>query len=182
MNYEKVIAECKKYNIEIAAAPLSRTLFLICPKMPPKEVKEKIGALIPEGYQYEYKEAPKLRTRDILTGILSNPYLGSIRIELNFNDIMNKKMTLKLTGAGPITDITNEVWPQVFNTIRDDGYFEAWDIIINDKLVYSHNEKALREFAKNNLLRETVITNDDLTNLKIALESSRSFDEFLNTI
>lgn len=69
--------------------------------------------------------------------------------------------------------------------LEQDGYFKSWTVKIDGQELYEMNlvgRRLANEIRKNQDGREQVLTDSDITDLRISLESCSSVDEFLKTL
>lgn len=173
----KLTTLCGNLNMETIATADGR-LSIICPKMPNEEVKNQIVNIIPEEIKpmVRFLEGPKSTTLNEVKSILSsNGVNGSIQIKSKKN---SRSITLEIKGSAMEDKIE---WGKISAPLKRDGFFYEWDISFNDNTVLTYNSSVEKELEINRN-KDRVILNDDITNLKILLETETDFDKILEQL
>jgi hypothetical protein len=174
MNWEREIKRvCTQLNINAHLKSENKILF-ICAKIPEGEQKEQLLSTLPAEFSYEFIESPKVTTITDILGICMN-----FGISPRVPEIDDRHFKLVNISSNPQIDEDHEIWDTINQILITDGYFESWDIEIN-KIKKSVNLKIARE--KRGVTRDSGITEDEILNLKIALNQDISFDKFLELI
>jgi hypothetical protein len=153
-------------------------LSIICPKMPNEEVKNQIVNIIPEEIKpmVRFLEGPKSTTLNEIKSVLSsNGVNGSIQIKPLKN---SRKIILDIKGSAMEDKIE---WVKLNIPLKKDGFFYEWSISFNDNTVLTYNSSVEKELELNRN-KDRVILNDDITNLKILLETETDFDKILEQL
>jgi len=149
----------QQYNLEIARSALS--LIVISPKPLPEEVTRQLTA---------YFQAQGLET-----GIIVGPkpslmnklaYLTQGRAML---ERKNKKLVVTCQEV-PEQDI----WEEIINVVKEDGFYDYIDVKVGAGICYTFSKFCIVPTTK----RETCISSDDILNLRIALETATSLEDF----
>jgi len=192
MGWEKALLEkCAALNMEPAPAenPFEvlrgmiqgqREIVLICPKAPGRKEKAQIASVIPEGLTVKYVEGPKPSSVNTVASILGQS--GYQVQRPNPLDVTKRTWHIKAGGGYPGCDEQGIDMDRLNKALTNDGYLELWDVEINGKIVEACYPKIALEISRNNTIRDTVIRQDDLTDLKITLETCKNIDEFLEAL
>jgi hypothetical protein len=167
----KLLGEAK-----IMALVTNDRIRFVCARIPNDSIKEKIVSLLPVGALYEFVEEPKDGTFVALS-----VYFARAGVEIEKDD--SKGRILRIRGRTQSDEVDPEqVWESVSNLVGLDGYFTRWELTLGDK-TWAHDEAVCTAIARRGLVtRDRVISEEDLGDLHIFLESSKNLDEFLAKI
>ena len=147
------------YNLEMARTNTS--LIVISPKPLPDEVVKQL-----EAYFY---------TQNLETNIVIGPkpsmvnklaYLTQGRAML---EKKNKKLVVTCKEV-PEQDI----WEGIVNVVKEDGFYDYIDVRVGTSICYTFSKFCVVPTTK----RETCISSDDILNIRIALETATSLEDF----
>jgi hypothetical protein len=172
--------KCGELNME--AMLTLKGLTIVCPKLPGKKEKSQILSLVPEDIRdsitIDFEVAPKPRTLNHFTNIVrATGVVGSIDAT---PDQKTRSIKVVLTGNGN-PESENTDWSKISEVFEKDGYFESWNVIFNGNMVITYNRKIVKELQRNNF-HDGVIQKDEITNLKILLETEKNFDKLLDKL
>ena len=150
----------------------SRTkLVFICARKPTKRTLTSLLNLVPSNITCEFIESIK----------------GSTALELGFKiqasggavtKFLPKDHHIELQVNGPqLPELDDPLWADVQEILKRDGYAKSWEIAINgEKIVY--DEKMAEEIASHKI-RDREFTDEDITDLKIMVETAGDVNDFL---
>ena len=171
--YEQLCMLCSAKKIETIVGNDNK-IHLFCAELPDGKEKESITSLIPNDCQYEFhhsiKETSLLALRHLLT-----------MAEARSFKMRNENRCLTLDIDGQIPD-DHPAWAEINKVLTMDGYYKRWTIAVNGSEYYTYDPVVAEDHQKNQDNHERIIKDDDVMNLKIALESTDSVDEFLKQI
>lgn len=179
---------CAKEGLELSRNE-DGSLIMIGSKYPTSAVINRLVKYIPAEVTYRFEEGPKrntlLRIQDILKqlGLMFAANMRSVGDDRN--------VVIDIMGL-PLMDPAESI-AQISDLLYKDGFFNAWKFVYNGQQML-HMDRD--EYAKTLELvkaqdkiqsrpkpvRETIISEDDITNLHILLNEEISFDEFLEKI
>lgn len=168
-----VVEFCRQRNVEMI--PKGDRAIFICPKMPEASVKERLRSEIPSGVQIEYVESVKVQTTMMLASLLSQSG-GNLRVQSG--GIEGRDLQYRLIGNAEA--IQEGFWDQVREVVIGDGFFESFTFTINGVTVLHYDAKVAALIAEHT--RTTVISQDDILNLSISLNSIQTVDEFIASL
>ena len=171
--------KCSELNMELIATMSSMTI--ICPKMPPSKKKSQILSLIPVNLHniIKFEEGPKPSTMErVKNMILSTGVVRSVNSGPTLTD--KRDIILELTGNGN-PDSENVNWSSISDIFIKDGYFDSFKVIFNGNTVTTYNRKVYEELQKNKF-RDCTIRKDEITDLRILLETEMDFDKILERL
>ena len=173
---QEFLSICIKNKIEPIIDGAGNYL-LVVPKMPDKEIQDRLRTLIPSDIQYTYSEGPRLVTTEGLKQIFGQLKVQSATIELKDHDLIlrvNMENTQMVDECSPIWDPVNKL-------VSSDPFVENWKAIVNDKFIY--DSKVIKTMANQTRPeRDTCPTKDDIIDLRITLENCRDVNDFINSI
>ena len=169
--------KCSELNMEVVATMTGLTIF--CPKMPNKKEKDKVLDIIPEklrkviNFEEGLKPSTLYNFKNLIraTGVVSG---------LDATPSPDKSMKINLTGNGN-PEAEKVDWSSITSVLKQDGYVESWELSFNGKTVEVYNRKITEELRKNSF-REIIIQKDEITNLRILLETEMDFDKLLEQL
>jgi hypothetical protein len=166
---------CLQHKIE--AVVEGSEYLLIVPKMPDKEIQDKLRAIVPQEIQYRYVEGPRLVTTVALKTLFQQ--IGHITAVLETKD---HTMMFKIDGE---PSVFSEEDPKVLNFIESvlsaDPFVKDWKIVFNGKTIHDTTlEKMLAMQVRPE--RDSCPTQDDILDLRISLEVSQDVNEFVNSL
>ena len=169
--YKEVMKLCKELNMEWFSNVNKTENVFYCSKKPSANEQKKVKVLLPKDAKIHFEETIKLGTvysiETVLimsTGMKPNITLdkSSLRVEVN-----------------PQLKVDENTQKVLNNVINNDGYIKSWEIIINgEKHIYNDS---ISEARVRNINR-TPITDDDIVNLEIALNTTKTVEDFLKLI
>jgi hypothetical protein len=146
-------------------------LVFVCAKSPDRRTRTSLLNLVPSDITCEFIETIK----------------GSTAMELGFKiqagggivtRFLPKNHHIELQVNGPqLPERDDPLWADVQEILKKDGYAQSWEIAINgEKIVY--DEKMAIEMASHKI-RDRAFTDEDMTDLKIMVETSGDVNDFL---
>lgn len=174
--HERLEKVCSKLNIEyFLENPRSNKLIFYCAKSPSEEQKKEIRQILPSQFSDDFVTAPKIRTINILKTCLLQAGLltGTIEV-IGRKLLLDANCMLELNEESPLFNKIHEI-------LKSDGYFDEWELKIGE-IKHSFNLK-LSETLSNNIKRDTVISEDDVTNLIITLnDPDTTWDKLMEVL
>ena len=170
---EKLAKICENFKIE----PLQESdrIIFMCPKMPEEKTKVELVDIIPKSMRYEFIEAPKTSTIFAIRAILIQ--LGAYK-----SIVQPSGRTLKIEALNlQSIDSDNPAWDSISQLLKKDGFFTAWEITFNDNTI-KYDLNIDKEIEKQHHIRDHRIQGDDITNLKIILNSTQDVNDFLKEL
>ena len=154
-----ILELAQQYNLEIARSALS--LIVISPKPLPEEVTRQLTAYFQgQNLDTEIIVGPKPSLMNKLA------YLTQGRAML---ERKNKKLVITCQEV-PEQDI----WEEIINVVKEDGFYDYIDVKVGAGVCYTFSKFCVVPITK----RETCISSDDILNLRIALETTTSLEDF----
>lgn len=173
-SYEKLKKLCFDLRVEFILEKENHLLF-ICAQKLNKSTQKNITKLLPSEMNTDFVVGPKNSTRSSI-GIIfmqAGIFITAFKIEENF-------LKIRATSGIALVEDNNPIWESLNKILKNDGYFDGWEIEINNKK-RSFNFKISDEVS-NNEKRNFSITEDEITNLKILLGTTESVDDFLKKL
>ena len=172
-----LLDKAAKLNIEIHFEDLMSKAIFLCPRIPDEATK---ASLVQDLHDYTPEFVPGMKSKSLV----------KIQSILTFNKINyqlaeeNKVLKIEGASAGPYDD-TLDLFTKVSEIILSDGYFEAWEITL-DNTTKTFKRRELETLARvANEVRPARgrITDDDILNLRIQLwEGCLTVESFINAI
>jgi len=164
--------KCSELNVEVVNTLAG--MVVLCPKSLERKDKTQLVALIPEDLRgrVKFEEGPKYSTMNHLSNLIQALRMGGG----GDPDYSRRYIKLNLVGVAEMSE--NVDWSNISDLLEKDGYFESWDIVLNNKLVSSYNRKIFQELQRNSF-RDDVIMKDEITDLHILLETETDFDKLV---
>lgn len=154
-----ILELARKYNLEIAQS--ASTLIVISPKSLPEEVTNQLMAYFQgRGLETDIVIGPKPSLVNKLA------YLTQGRAML---ERKNKKLIVTCQEV-PEQDI----WEEIINVVKEDDFYDYIDVKVGADVCYTFSKFCVVPTTK----RETCISSDDILNLRIALETATSLEDF----
>jgi hypothetical protein len=152
---------------------------LVVPKMPSKEVQEKIRAVVPDTINFEYTEGPKVVTTAGLRSLFANAGAQEATVQID-----KHSLTITIKSESPVlTEQDSQVWPLVRQFLLADKFVEGWKILVNDTVMSEYDRQLATTLASQTRPeRDRGFTSDDLLNLRIALATSQDVNDFINSL
>jgi len=168
--YEKLMDVCAKNDLEIV--PSEGVLLIVGAHMPSAIIQSSIEALM-AGHPIQFVETFKQSSAIRLREVFARAGAASFAMAAN-------KRAVEIRVQGPI-DKTDIPEPEVSDVMVKDGFFDTWTVALNGEEVYKTSAQAIRACEGHNI-RERIINNDDIVNIKILVESCDSVDELLKKL
>jgi hypothetical protein len=145
---------------------------IIMPRLP--ESLDAFKADIPNDVAYEIIEALKPSTANRIKFILQSGQCANADSKTD-----GRNLTLNVTVM-PGKDIEeySTVWADVNAAFLEDGFLDTWTINCGELKIYC-NRKIMEEKAKNSVIRDISILDEDVLDLKIALGATQDVNDFL---
>jgi len=179
MDWEKEVLQiCKQEGLEVypAAKEGQPTLIFYRPKPISRELKNKIKSLLPDQFKTDFKNAEKPSTFPTISLIL---FMGGNKAHSFTPD--GHHLDINVQGSSE-----ESVDMEKINALlKADGYFQSWRVLLDGREIYETSALAQSlssEVQKNNSKRDRILSNDDLTNLKISLGKCNTIDELLEEL
>jgi len=166
----KLLDKCNALRIEMAEdKEKNNKLIFICPKMPEEKTKIELIDLLPKELPYDFVEGIKQSTLIKLKAVTMNfgIYSANVTGSKNMSFIVNSAQS---------EEVKEKIFEAVDGIFRDDGFFEGWKIKINNE------ERFYFPTVDIGAKRDTRIRKDDILNIKIALNTTTSVEEFMGMI
>lgn len=174
---DNILKICKKEKIEIypSQAPLGMMGYIFYRPTPVnKTIQEEIKKNVPDNIPIAFKDKENPVTFPALIALFIT---SGARRPPKFK-VEDHHITINAYDIDP-----NQVDRMRIDTILEkDNFFNSWTVNVNDQLLYESNligKKLSKEIQKNKNLREQILTDTDITDLKINLETCNNIDEFL---
>ncbi len=173
--YRDLIQELKPRNFEGVIE--NDKLVIRGPEKPDEKTKNKVSTIIPDGVPVEYKIEAKTSTLALLQSALMR-----YGVTGRFN---SKNRIFKIEVSGINKD--HAVWNFINTALEDDGFYKKWIVTIDGQEAYTYDVEKIKEMKKvadevKNNKRDKVISDDDVTNLKISLGKTETVDDFLKSL
>lgn len=175
---KKLIKICYDLKIEPAAFNRDKKIIFICPKIPEEKIKINLVQMIPKDWRYEFVEGPKTITMETFAVILQQ--VGVItppEIKREDHKLTVKAQVQTRAGLDPL-DRDHPVWDSITDLFKNDGFFNSWNVTLNDVTV-SYDARIAKEVQNQHNIREISIREDEITDLKILLETTEDVNDFL---
>jgi len=164
-NKDKLLQLCVVYNCQVFK--IDTGYVVISPKELNEELKGRFIELYPD-VDWEFVLGPKKLTIDHIAY-----ELGISGIMITATDNNHRNLVLKASKEGTLnSDIISRL-------LENDGFYDTATITFEDRILFYYNRYLKTTEAPT---RDTSIGKDDLLNLQIALESSKSIEEFLQQV
>jgi hypothetical protein len=183
--FEKIQKRCIELQAEVFAyrkpgEDFQRIKFIF-PKMPSDQDKELINEAIPKDLVPEFEEGPRnatLGSLELIAGIQGMD--GSLE---DFDIIREHPHYVKVVLKGKEELQDSRFCAVLVKVLNDEPYIREWDIVLNDEKIFSKNEIADKVMAEKEVRPDRgVISSDDILNVKIALGSAETVEDFLKSI
>ena len=167
---KEFIKACEQYDID----PITNgnEVLFICPKLPPQDVQDQIVKGLPEKLPFRFVEGLRSTTTAGLQILIRNAGANSMKASVE-----GRKVIIHLEGQSPHLDKGSEVWNTINTLMLADRFVEEWEVSLNGETVLSCNKKICAEIADRK--EGKVILDDDILNLRIALETSEDVMDFI---
>jgi hypothetical protein len=160
MNAE-LLTLLSKNNIEAVLSDNNK-IILYCPKLPPEAIKQSISKNLQAPHMYV--EGMKLKTKRALRAILSQA--GAI----NGKIIISHK-TISIEAPETVNDID---WDLLCQILIEDGFPQSWSMTTSNGITHNYIVS-----PSENSKRDKPITDQDIQDLVIDLNSCNNIDEFI---
>ena len=165
----KIIELCIKYGLELINNK-GDTISIICSKDPDDNAKKEIRDIIPSSLKIEYVNSLKLSTEFGMKVLLVNA-------GVSITDIQLIKKTLKISVNNPISSLEHAI-EYLTNILRTDGFLDTWEIHGTD----TYQRINLIEISHSEIKRDLVITEDEITDLRILLNTTSDVENFIKSL
>jgi len=155
-------------NIEVMPAGLGSLVF-ICPKMPPKRIRDQIEGLLPAEVTRKFVEGPKPSTLSAVKAILGQIGMCMAELKTEGRDLKVITSGAGHFGQGFDPERLKETVAEVSRILYKDEYFVRWQVTLNGDLVMSYDRQITDEIAGNLTSRDRVISKGDISDLQIDL-------------
>jgi hypothetical protein len=150
----------------------SQKYIIVMPRLPGFATMAELRAEIPEDVTYEIMENLKPSTVNKIKFILqSGPFMNAE------SKTDGRNMTLNVTPGKDIEEYST-VWADINAAFLEDGFLDTWTINCGELKIYC-NRKIMEERAKNSVIRDISILDEDVLNLKISLGVTQDVNDFL---
>jgi hypothetical protein len=170
------VIECNKNKMEPCIDHSTNKLYVMCPKIPPKEVQDKLSSIAPTDYELAFKEGVKPTTWRLIEQILR----ANLAHMAGYRGQLEKKRLIVHIDTERIID-TDPMMHDLIVAINLDGYPTSIELIINKESQGVCCPAIANEVQNNRACGET-ITENKVTDVKISLGLYKSVDEFLKHI
>ena len=137
--------------------------------MPEQETKSLIASYFPEKFELKFTVTYKPHTIDSIKDIISPALNGDYVYK-----VIGRVLKLYLDGT---INADNINWGNIKRVIDKDGFFYSWEIEINGKKF--HPDLLTNEISFNNSKRVAIINEDDIQDLIILLNTTKTVEQFL---
>jgi hypothetical protein len=162
---------CKNLNIEPVIE--RDKIFFVCSRIPVD--KNKITSILPDGYICEFVEGIKPSTINLIK-------ITCIQHGIVYVNIKEIKQGISLRCANREGSSEEDSLDSTLCTIlAEDGYTENFEITLNNSGLKNYNIKILKILSQHRV-RETYIKEEDMTDLRIILETSKSSEDLINQL
>ena len=146
---------------------------IIVPRLPDASTLDALKAEIPEDVAYEISENLKPSTINQIKFLLQSAQCPNADSKTD-----GRHLTLNATLPGKDIEGYSTVWADINAAFLEDGFLDTWEINCGELKIYC-NRKVMEETAKNSVIRDISILDEDVLDLKIALGASQDVNEFL---
>lgn len=168
----KLAEKCKDLKIETVVENGGLSVTLRCSEIPDKHIQTGIESIIPDNIECNFIVAPKTATIEGIKNIILYNYSNyPHKIKGSYN-INNRKLIIHLTY------ITQSELTDIKEIVDSDNYFSSYEIYVNGIGI----NLLANEIEYNNTIREKIINSDDILNFVIHLNSSKTFEEFIEGV
>lgn len=179
MNWEtNFINACSKYNIE--PVQIDGKMLFICPKMPSEEIQKEILSTFPkpEDVVYKFVEQPRMETMEGLKILFGKA--GAKHAEMA---IEGHTLLINISSDSPVlTETESDAWPVITQILRADPFVEGWVVKVNDTVMSQYDAKLAKMLENHAPERIRSITDEDVLNLRISLETAQDVNDFINSL
>ncbi|MCX5884346.1 MAG: hypothetical protein NT096_00275 [Proteobacteria bacterium] len=154
----------------------SQKYAIIMPRLPAFATLAEFKADIPGDVVYEIIENVKPSTANQIKHILQAGQCVSAESK---TDSENRHLILSvMVMPGKDVEEYSTVWADINTAFLEDGFLDTWTINCGELKIHC-NRKIMEERAKNSVIRDISILDEDVLNLKIALGASQDVNDFL---
>lgn len=168
----QIVSACNEKGYELAQDTRTNELHIFCPEKPTQCFREAMERFAGGNAHIVFDVAPKQSTTLGIMALVqnlrgkskANEDIGHLEIDLDLepNDVEGLK-------------------DHVHDMLLRDKFFKSWTVTVKGNEILDYNRKVAEECEGHNI-RESIFTDDDMLNLKIALESAETVDAFLESI
>jgi hypothetical protein len=185
MNWQQKLAEkFIQYKIQLLHNPQENEFLLVCPKIPEKPTQEELKSVIqenieyfPSGATFSFQEGPWPSTIEGLQVLFAKAGATSFKYKNEGHTLI-----VEVSADSPHFEEDSPIWKMVQELLTSDPYIEGWKIKINDKMMSAYDRTFAQIIARQvRPERQTCISEDDILNLKIAVEV-QDVNDFINSI
>jgi hypothetical protein len=147
-------------------------LLIVCPEIPGATVANELLHMVPANVKVLFYESIKRSTSvELQTLFMQAGIVPQITPE------QGHKVTIKVMNPNA-PEPHDELWGRIEDLLKRDGYAKSWEIQVNGaRIVY--DLKMVQEAQQHHNIRDCTITDQDITDVRILLNSTNSVDEFL---
>lgn len=177
--YKQINSMLRPRNYEMVRGD-TMNLF-IGPQHLSAEEKRNIVSLLPEDMkdkETRFEVGVKSQTVTNLSFILKN--IGPHHVELE--GPREAKILIGIDAPVEQVDAGAKIWQDINDILFKDGFLRKWSVYIRSDKLYAFNAEVVRAVQKRGDVREAIISDDDVLNLKIALESAQDVNDFLEAL
>lgn len=145
---------------------------IVMPRLP--ESLDALKADIPEDVTYEIFEALKPSTANRVKFILQSAQAMNADSKTEGRHL---NLNVMVTPGKDVEEYSS-VWADINTAFLEDGFLDTWTINCGELKIHC-NRKIMEERAKNSVIRDISILDEDVLNLKISLGVSQDVNEFL---
>lgn len=176
--YNKLQEKCHDLKIEFITDQENKKLVFFCAKMPPEKEKKELITLIPSSLSADFVEGPKNKTLHAI-----QIYLLQAGIVPTHISLMGHKLILDVNSmVKTMPDEDHPFWDAMNTILEKDGFFDQWEIIINNEK-HGFNLRVSEDIQKNKNLRDYCITQEEIKDLHILLnDPSMTWDKLMEML
>lgn len=170
-------AETQEGTVQLGPFQIGSRMLVISPRELSDRTQNKVRGLVPEDTHVEFHVGVKHSSWAALIHLVAS-HGGMAQIA------QVEPRVASISVRGQVDESAEDLWGQVDDLLITDGYFKRWRIIMNGNNIHEHDVELSKAMAKALPVtqRETVINEDDQLNLKIALETASSLEEFFKCV
>lgn len=167
---QKILSFCTRNKAEFH--PAEEGYVLLIPTQLAPEVEAEFEEIV-SGAKVEFQVHPKLATKEHLDNLIirARPETASVN-----PDLETRSVVIELGGVLK----SDPVWGEMTEVLKKDGFFDTWTFVIEGEEHKIRPE--IQDKIQENEKGRTVITNEAVTNLKIALGNAQTIDDILNAM
>lgn len=176
MEFSQSFDSMNAFKSLFRSGDIKPSFIIYLPHRPDATTMRAIRELIPREIDYKYVEFIKPSVMESLKAELAQEGIGSVQIKQEGRHVMFRVLSI----PGKEIEPHSSFWGIISKELYDDGFYDTWEIKAGEES-RSYNRAVMNEVASR-VVGDDPITESDITDLSIMLNTCKTVDDFLAQI